>query len=141
MTRNDFLLTTCKGLCGAALLGVSATILESCTSLRLYKTASANGIISVPVSEFAETTLLTVRVPQIDYDLLVVKKPDNSYHALLMRCSHQDFTLSANPKGLSCSMHGSTFDLEGNVRTGPATEALRRYSATLDGDKILIRKA
>lgn len=125
-TRKEFLVSTCKAGCGL-LAGISLLgSLESCASVQVFKTQAEQGRIRVPLSEFAAGNMRVVRAGNLDYDIMVVKKADGHYNALYMRCTHQDWQLTANAKGLNCSLHGSAFDLEGNVTAGPATEPLKK---------------
>jgi cytochrome b6-f complex iron-sulfur subunit len=138
LSRKDFLVSTCKA--GCAVLASMSIIgsFESCSSIAVFKAQPSEGKIQVPLTEFAETNLRIIRVTHLDFDILVSKKQDGNYSAVYMQCTHQDFGLTANAKGLNCSMHGSSFDLEGNVVTGPAALPLRKFTVTKNDTHLTI---
>jgi nitrite reductase/ring-hydroxylating ferredoxin subunit len=137
-TRKDFLKMTGKASCALMLAGLTSSVLESCATAKVYHTKADNGKIKVALSEFTESNTRIVRVEGLQYDVMVVKKQDGAFNALLMRCSHQDFNLSAGKTGLYCGLHGSAFDLEGKVKTGPATEPLKKLNVEQQSDYIII---
>jgi Rieske Fe-S protein len=137
-SRKDFLVSSCKAGCafiaGMSILGS----LESCSTIPVFKAQPTEGKIMVPLTEFTESNLRIIRVTNLDFDILVSKKPDETFHAVYMQCTHQDFGLTANAKGLNCSMHGSSFDLEGSVVTGPAAHPLKKFSITKTESHLII---
>lgn len=137
--RKEFLISATKTSC-ALLVGASvASQLESCSSIKVIKTqASEKGVVVVDVNAFATQPTQIIRVEQLAYDILVTKKSETEYLAVLMRCTHQDWALTANTKGLNCSLHGSAFDAEGKVTNGPATEALKKFKTELKDQQLYI---
>ena len=138
-TRRHFLKTAC-GFCAAvAGAGVLATLLDGCSSIPVVKASPSNNNLSVPVSAFKEgVPYITVRRPNLEPDILLVKKKDGTYNALLMVCTHEEQPLSVGGNTINCAAHGSTFDLDGNVTHAPAAKALTRFAATVEGETILI---
>ena len=57
-------------------------------------------------------------------------------YAMTLTCTHQSCNIatqgSVSSTGISCSCHGSRFDVQGNVTNGPATVALAHLSVTQD---------
>lgn len=123
--------------CAGATIGLSA--LTGCGSLPLVNATHEAGGLRLQASAFGEGSQVIVRHPKLSYDLLVVKRPDASYRALYMRCTHEDQPLTATTKGLHCPSHGSRFALDGQVTTGPATQPLLNFPVTVDGDLLTIR--
>lgn len=124
-----------------ALTGMSAlaSLLSSCGGLTMIKAEPVDNKITVPLSSFLpEERSKIIRSNQMSYDILLVKEPSGNYHALEMKCTHFDNNLVANAKGLSCSMHGSTFDYDGKVTNGPAFNPLKRFTVTNDNQNIII---
>ena len=137
-TRREFLKDTCTTCLGTAFLGVTFSSLTSCSSLPIYKTDLRNATVTVPLSSFAESNLVIVRDLQVPFDILLVKKSDQNYLAIYMKCSHQENPVTATKNGLYCSSHGSTFDLDGNVTKEPALAPLKKFKTELNDNQLSI---
>jgi Rieske Fe-S protein len=118
--------------------GFIATTLSSCASLPVYKGVAEQGMMNVPLSSFIDGNLLVVRNNKMEHDILLVKKSESDVTALLMQCTHQNNSLSANKTGLFCASHGSTFDLEGNVTKEPALKSLKKYRTEINNQNVTI---
>ena len=139
MERREFIKTGCGYCTALASFSVLGTLLEGCKpSDLIYKTEPAEGIIRVPVALFQEKKYLVIRTRQIDYDILLVKDTESSFHSLAMECTHRQQPLVVTSTGLVCNEHGSRFDLDGNVLLDPATKPLMRFRTDLAGSEILI---
>ena len=139
MERRDFIKSTCIACASVSGIGALSSLLAGCTPLASLKTTSVNNIISIPESTFIENqTILLVKNTQLDYDILLVKKKDNTYNALYMQCSHENQPLTATKSGLYCASHGSAFDLDGNVTLQPATKSLKKYKTVTENNTISI---
>ena len=68
-----------------------------------------------------------------DYPIAIIRASATSFTALSMKCTHEACEVNA-PQGTSitCSCHGSRFDLSGNVLNGPANSPLYKYVTTYD---------
>ncbi len=57
-------------------------------------------------------------------------------YAMTLTCTHQSCNMatqgSVSSSGVSCSCHGSRFDVDGNVTRGPAVSALSHLAVTAD---------
>jgi len=69
---------------------------------------------------------------------LAILKDDSGYYGLSLVCTHLGCTVTVTPEMLSCPCHGSRFDRQGRVLTGPAERALERMDVELRGDQILV---
>lgn len=73
---------------------------------------------------------------------IAVFKSEGEFYALDDLCSHADAPLSdgwINKGCVACPWHGAEFDLKtGAAMTPPASEAVRSYPVTVDGDEIKI---
>lgn len=115
------------------------SLLSSCGSLAVIKTEPVENKLSIPLQSFTpEEKTKIIRANKLNYDVLLVKEPAGTFHALQMKCTHFENSLVANAKGLSCSLHGSTFDFDGNVTNGPAYQPLQRYTVSTEGELIII---
>lgn len=136
LNRKDFLKFSCKATCFAG-LGLALMSTESCSPFPVVKTKHSDGVIKVPLTSFAEKKEIIVRDLELEFDIMV-KQKDGKYQILVLKCTHQDWLLSPNAKGFSCSLHGSTFDVDGKVMNGPATVALKELSYTVKDDFLII---
>ena len=139
VTRRKFI----KDSCSACLLvlgaGALASSLSGCASLPVYKTKVSGDRILVPLSSILpEEKLKIVRTDKLDYDILLVISPDKSHRALLMMCTHIETRLSATKNGLMCNLHGSSFNLDGEVKVGPAINPLKKYRVIETAEAIEI---
>lgn len=137
MQRRTFITHT-AALCIAP--GLVSSLLNSCKSAASFTSATYEpGIIKVPLASFAEgVQRLNVRDKRLDYDLLLIKKPENSYKAIYMKCTHEDSPVSASSTSIFCPSHGSQFDLDGNVMKDPALLPLRIYPSKVENEFIII---
>jgi cytochrome b6-f complex iron-sulfur subunit len=113
--------------------------LSSCApALPTFKTKIAGQSISVPLSFFETSNLAIVRDNQAEFDILLVKKNEELFEAIYMKCSHRENPLTATETGLYCSAHGSIFDLDGNVKKEPAIAPLQKFPVDFDRTQGLI---
>jgi nitrite reductase/ring-hydroxylating ferredoxin subunit len=110
------------------------TSLESCATA---KGTLANGTLTVPLDKLADRTTI-VKASGLADKLLLVKRTDGSYNALVMNCPHKNGPVKEDGEQLVCDWHGSRFDLEGAVLKGPSKQNLKSYPATVSGDTVQI---
>src|SRR5689334_8250546 len=128
MDRRDFIRTGCGYCAGIAALNVIGSLLEGCKPADMIYTAENNGgKISVPVEKLAGKKYLVIRSPKLEFDMLLVKENETTYHTLAMQCTHRQQPLVVTSTGLVCNEHGSRFDLDGNVTRDPATAPLFKF--------------
>ena len=125
MDRKDFIKGSC-GICIALSSGfLMSALLDSCkTPLGVIKTQSQDGVVTIPTVEFDKDNYKIVRVHNYNYDLAVQKKPDGTYLALVLMCTHAGQPLVKTGNSYYCALHGSQFDHEGHVTKGPAQDNL-----------------
>jgi len=134
VNRRTFIKTSCV-VCATGLISQ----LTSCApALPTFKTKIAGPSINVPLSFFETSNLAIVRDNQAEYDILLVKKGEELFDAIYMKCSHRENPLTATETGLHCSAHGSIFDLDGNVKKEPATAPLQKFPVVFDRTQGLI---
>ena len=138
MQRRNFISSSCK-ICLLGTAGFSLTQLIGCaTAFPIYKTSITNGSLNVPLNLFDKSPLQIVRPAGWYYDVAVQKNTDNSYSALLLQCTHQENQLTPTGTGYHCSLHGSDFDKQGNVRKGPAEQPLHHFETSVENNSISI---
>lgn len=136
-TRRDFIAkgcTACIGLVGLSML------LESCgTALPILKPVAKDKSFTVPLAKFKElnTNLLLLRNSQMENDILIVKE-STGYKALLMKCTHEGYGLIVTKNKIHCNVHGSEFDLNGNVLKSPAARPLEQFQTELNDTDLII---
>jgi Rieske Fe-S protein len=139
MDRRQFIKNSCTACAGFAASGILFSPLTSCTpAFPVYKTKLNQDQVQVPLTSFETSNLVIVRDLQVDFDILLVKKSAEEYNAIYMKCSHQANPLTATSSGLFCSAHGSSFDLDGNVKTEPATAPLQKFKTELNNNTLTI---
>jgi len=135
-SRRNFLSISGKG---CATLALGSLALASCATLPVLRLPVEANSISVPKSAFLESKTVIVRNAKLDWDILLVKNPNEAYSAVEMKCTHHDNPLSANEKGMHCTLHGSRFGLDGKVQIGPAERNLKTYPTTTTDANIIIQ--
>ena len=137
--RRQFLRSSCN-LCLLGISGVLFAQLPACSpaAFSVVKADITDNKIQLPLELFAKSPFQVVRPNGWYYDIAVTKKSDDTYQALLLQCTHQDNQLTTTGNGYQCSLHGSVFDKEGQVKKGPASKPLDSYSVTIVNEHILI---
>ena len=146
MDRNEFIKQ-----CGFACLGAVglSTIVQSCSTTRQLTAPVVNNQLVIPLSAFRTgkskgdqlRRFVVAHNEQLNYPLVIYRETDDTYTALLLRCSHQYNELNVNGELLTCPAHGSEFDAKGNVVSGPAENKLRSFHTTHDNQNIYIQLA
>lgn len=139
MERRDFL----KKGCSLCLMGAAGLLLpellSSCTAgSKVFRGAVVNNSIEVPLSLFEAGNLQFVRPKGWYYDIAVHRREDLTYTAVLMQCTHMENQVAATGNGFICSAHGSLFDFEGQVKKGPAIQALKKYTTVVQDNNLII---
>ncbi|PWU04598.1 MAG: hypothetical protein C5B52_01160 [Bacteroidetes bacterium] len=138
MERREFIIEGCRiCLLTAAVAGISG--LSSCgPSYPVFKTEMVDNKLQVPLSLFDKNALQVISPRKFQYEIAVQKNSDDTYKALLLRCTHQSNQLIPTGKGYLCSLHGSTFDKEGNVTKGPAELKLKELKTEVSGTNLIV---
>jgi cytochrome b6-f complex iron-sulfur subunit len=69
---------------------------------------------------------------------LVLMKDGTGFYALSLICTHLGCTVTVTEDALSCPCHGSRFDRQGRVLTGPANRSLTRMQVEVRGETVEI---
>lgn len=140
MERRAFIKSSCN-ICLLGAAGVLLTQMTACSpaSYPIFKTEVINDQLQIPIASFAQSNFQFVRPKGWYYDIAVRKTDNNTYEAILMKCTHQDTQLTPSGSGFSCSLHGSQFNKDGHVTKGPAELSLKQYPVTVDKDNLVIR--
>lgn len=88
MERRHFIKSTSMACAGAVLVSLAAAAMTGCHSLPVFKVETNDPVIHVNTNQFVEgQKLLVVRHPKLEFDVLLVKRPDDTYNALYMQLS------------------------------------------------------
>lgn len=141
MQRRSFIKGACKiCLLGAAGVAVAAD-LSSCSpavAKNTFKPVIKDDEVEVPLSLFENQAFQLVSPAKYEYEIAVEKKPDNTYKAILLRCTHYNNQLTTTGNGFTCSLHGSKFDKDGQVVKGPAEIPLEQLKTRIVNNNLLI---
>jgi Rieske Fe-S protein len=139
LERRKFLTSTCKA-CLLAGAGFLISDLIACgPSSKVLKLPVSGNAVKVPVTAFATEQIQIVRPEGWIYDIAVRKTSAGEYEALLLECTHQQNQLIVNQNGFKCMLHGSQFNLDGQVVKGPAELPLKRLPARADQGQVVIQ--
>ena len=70
--------------------------------------------------------------------LVRTAKGRNGFTALDLRCTHEGTIVDQDGERWSCSNHGATFGLDGELQLGPAKTPLRRLRVAATAKKVVI---
>jgi Rieske Fe-S protein len=136
--RRKFLTSACKA-CLFAGAGFLISDLTACSpSVKIMRLPITQDSVRFPISAFTTESIQLIRPEGWYYDIAVRKKGTDQFDALLLECTHQQNKLIAISNGYKCNLHGSQFNLNGQVVKGPAERALRKFTTRLDSDQLVI---
>lgn len=142
MERRAFL----KGACRICLLGAAAATitadLSSCSPKmggnNSFRPVVKDNLVEIPLSMFDQQAFHIISPAKYEYEISIEKKPDNTYKALLLKCTHYQNQLTTTGNGFTCSLHGSKFDKQGTVTKGPAEIPLQELKTQITKENLLI---
>jgi Rieske Fe-S protein len=137
--RRKFISTACKVCAGTVLTGFAMSALTSCAPLPIIKTTANNKKLIIPINSFKlDENKLIVRT-DMEFDILLIKTPENKYKALYLKCTHYPNPVMVNKTNLVCPTHGSTYNFGGEVTGEPAIKPLQQFNITTDQENISIQ--
>lgn len=130
------------GALGAILEGCSSpTSPSNVPSLPAVNGTSASGAITLaidsssPLAAVGSAALVQTSIG----DFLVARTAQNSFVALGATCTHQACTITGfGSQTYVCPCHGSTFDINGRVLSGPAPAPLPQYPTQFSNGVLTI---
>ncbi len=131
--RRGFL--KCAAATSAAAL-LPGALLSACAAAASYRGVVAQGRVRVPaeqLSQISENAGLLVDAPGLPEKIWLIRS-EGEWLAIGSQCTH--LRCQVQPLGgfIRCNCHGSTFQIDGRVVRGPASEPLRRYSIITPDD-------
>ena len=108
---------------------LSGSLLSACATAMSYRGDVSNGRVRIPaqqLSQIADQDGLLVDAPGLPEKIWLIRAEDG-WLAIGSQCTH--LKCQVQPRGgfISCKCHGSTFQIDGRVIRGPASQPLRRY--------------
>lgn len=146
INRREFVSKACMACLGGGLI---SAMLSSCQATHYVSGILEQNSIAISKTDFTyykkdkpfTRAFIVVEHDKLEYPIYLYRQSDNEYSALWMKCTHQGSELQASGDHLYCSSHGSEFDKNGAVITGPAEQNLRSFPVSVVDDKILIQLA
>ncbi len=74
----------------------------------------------------------------LDDERVFLIRRGNTFRCLSAICTHLGCTVNRSGGGFHCPCHGSTFDNQGKVTSGPAPRGLTWYLVTMSKDERLL---
>lgn len=74
----------------------------------------------------------------LEQERVFVVRQGNTFRCLSSTCTHLGCTVNRAERGYHCPCHGSVFDDEGTVKSGPAPRGLEWFSVALSKDNRLL---
>jgi Rieske Fe-S protein len=137
--RRKFLESACKA-CLFAGAGFLISDLTACSpSVKVIRLPVTQETVRLSLTAFATEPMQIVRPEGWFYNIAIRKSSTDQYEALLMECTHQQNQLLANSNGFKCPLHGSQFNINGQVTKGPAERPLKKYSTGLEQGELVIQ--
>ncbi len=134
-SRRDFLKLCSEGLAGIAIIGFIAPVINSCANATDSGPDIAAFNITVDVSSLsANNQGLRTNTPD-GHVLLVVRQSTTIYVSILLVCTHEGCggsNMQQSGNTITCSCHGSQFNLSGHVTHGPASSDLTTFPTVFD---------
>ena len=93
-----------------------------------FKTSVKDNQVTVPLSLFDSQPFQVISPEKFQYEIAVEKKPDNTYAALLLKCTHYQNQLTVTGK----------FDKAGNVIRGSEELSLEKLDTRIIKNNLLI---
>jgi Rieske Fe-S protein len=142
LVRRDLLKVACAstGALCAALAGCGGEPPKATKVVTLP--AAVNGRVELPLADFPELREvgggLVGRANGIPEPIAITRADQAVFIALSGLCTHASTVLVFNRLNATfdCPLHGSTFELDGRVVTGPAERPLRLLPTELTGDVL-----
>ncbi len=137
MERRRFIQSLECIAAGLMCAGVSGLIV-GCSGLRYVPSKRDGDRLMVRRADVGDGTQLLIEDPQLARAVYLHRFADDTYSAVLTRCTHQGCQVEPAGDRLACPCHGSEYRLTGEVLRGPAERPLLRYAVTTDSEHIYI---
>jgi len=119
---------------------VIPTVLLSCSEEGDVDTGGNNDL-KINMDESAYSALKNAGGFVVASGIIIANSDGDNYVAVSSICTHQACTVgySIQNNNFPCPCHGSVFNSNGSVANGPATQPLKQYTVTKDGNVLTIK--
>ena len=143
MDRKAFIWNSCAACLS---LGVTGILLSSCSATRYAKGRLVKDGMLVDSAEFriekggtvTYRSFIIIRNDALQFPVCIYRVQEDEYKAVWMKCTHQGAELQVSGDRLQCPAHGSEFDKEGKLLSGPANKDLRTFPVTVQSNELFI---
>jgi cytochrome b6-f complex iron-sulfur subunit len=101
---------------------------------------SSSAVPPAPVGDIEAGTVSELPAGSLNIvgtEPVCIGRDGGGIYAMTLTCPHAGCDIgqtgSVSPQGLVCGCHGSRFDANGNVQSGPAVQPLDHFAVTVDG--------
>lgn len=129
-------------------IGLAATALAACTTYGKKPAtapATTDGVGGAdaspagPANAIAQTSDVPVGSGVIVDDVVLTQPTAGEYQGFSAVCTHAGCSVSTVAGGtINCPCHGSKFNLDGSVASGPASNPLEARSIAVQGNSIIL---
>lgn len=133
MTRKEFLKAT------GIMLAAAPLALPSCaTPAPVVRGAIDGGMVRIAAGSVPDLSIpfsfVKVYVGNDPHPYLLFRGEEGNVRAVLATCTHNGCEVKKTRTSFECPCHGSEYDLNGRVVSGPAPEPLEVYAVQVTGD-------
>ena len=142
-SRRSFLASTGVALAGLAAAPALASLQGCAEDGSTIPKLTAD--ITIPLSSLPGISAAGVAAPFVDssypYKIIVRFNGNSQYQAWSSYCNHEGCEVDYVGTGFDCGCHGATWNAQGVLKTGPATENLLEFAVSVSGDSLTISNA
>ena len=120
--------------------GIGTTVFENCASVKYLNCSIDENKIVVKKSELKGNQFALINTEDLPAPIYLRNSDDDTYIALLTRCTHKGCSVDPYYDRLSCPCHGSEYSYTGEVISPPAKKPLMKFYVTTDSGNIYIHK-
>ncbi len=104
---------------------------------------SADGFVALGTTAELEAQGSLTSEDAFSEPVVVIQDPADpaALIALSAKCTHAGCTVVWQEDLFACPCHGSKFNPDGTVATGPADAPLAKYTAKVEGDSVMVSAA
>jgi cytochrome b6-f complex iron-sulfur subunit len=102
---------------------------------------NGNNDLTINMDDGAYSHLKNIGGFTVVSGIIVANSDGSNYVALSSICTHQGCTVgySVQNNNFPCPCHGSVYNSNGSVAIGPATQALKQYTVTKNGNVLTVK--